>query len=245
MDAPLKSDEKHRGGNRPHGAHTGKQSLSSDRNADQHEQQNDNADNRCFTQYIDPYILFTVNMGGYPEERAVNKIREGVQALPYRQVLYSEVLSHSRHLRKQHVRKQEMDPPAADKKCDTCGKVISNHTGGKANCHTKAVCEVCQLAYGEKNPANHDGGTELRNARAATYTSTGYTGDTYCKGCNTKLSSGTVIPKLSSGAPAPVKPAAPGKTVQSGKTGDAGVALYAGMALLSLTGCAWLRRKGK
>ena len=132
-----------------------------------------------------------------------------------------------------------------DHKCDTCGKVISNHTGGKANCHTKAVCEVCQQAYGEKNPANHDGGTELRNARAATYTSTGYTGDTYCKGCNTKLSSGTVIPKLSSGAPAPVKPAAPGKIVQSGKTGDAGVALYAGMALLSLTGCAWLRRKGK
>ena len=132
-----------------------------------------------------------------------------------------------------------------DHKCDTCGKVISNHTGGKANCHAKAVCEICQLAYGEKNPANHDGGTDLRNARAATYTSTGYTGDTYCKGCNTKLSSGTVIPKLSSGAPAPVKPAAPGKTVQSGKTGDAGVALYAGMALLSLTGCAWLRRKGK
>ena len=132
-----------------------------------------------------------------------------------------------------------------DHKCDTCGKVISNHTGGKANCHAKAMCEVCKAEYGEKNPANHDGGTELRNARAATYTSTGYTGDTYCKGCNTKLSSGTVIPKLSSGAPAPVKPAAPGKTVQSGKTGDAGVALYAGMALLSLTGCAWLRRKGK
>ena len=132
-----------------------------------------------------------------------------------------------------------------DHKCDTCGKVISNHTGGKANCHAKAVCEICQLAYGEKNPANHDGGTELRNAKAATYTSTGYTGDTYCKGCNTKLSSGTVIPKLSGGAPAPGKPAAPGKTVQSGKTGDAGVALYAGMALLSLTGCAWLRRKGK
>ena len=132
-----------------------------------------------------------------------------------------------------------------DHKCDTCGKVISNHTGGKANCHAKAVCEICQLAYGEKNPANHDGGTELRNARAATYTSTGYTGDTYCKGCSAKLSSGTVIPKLSGGAPAPGKPAAPGKTVQSGKTGDAGVALYAGMALLSLTGCAWLRRKGK
>ena len=132
-----------------------------------------------------------------------------------------------------------------DHKCDTCGKVISNHTGGTANCHAKAMCEVCKAEYGEKNPANHDGGTELRNARAATYTSTGYTGDTYCKGYSAKLSSGTVIPKLSGGAPAPGKPAAPGKTVQSGKTGDAGVALYAGMALLSLTGCAWLRRKGK
>ena len=33
------------------------------------------------------------------------------------------------------------------------------------------------------------------------------------------------------------------KTVKSGNTGDAGIALYAGMALLSLTGGAWLRRK--
>ena len=57
-----------------------------------------------------------------------------------------------------------------------------------------------------------------------------------------------VIPKLSGGSTTPskpTKPTAPGKTVQSGKTGDAGVALYAGMTLLSLTGCAWLRRKGK
>ena len=133
-------------------------------------------------------------------------------------------------------------------KCDVCGKVISNHTGGTANCTKKAVCEVCKAEYGELNPANHDGGTELRDKKDATYTSTGYTGDTYCKGCNAKLSTGTVIPKLSGGGTTPskpTKPAAPGKTVQSGKTGDAGVALYAGMAILSLTGCAWLRRKGK
>ena len=35
------------------------------------------------------------------------------------------------------------------------------------------------------------------------------------------------------------------KTVESSKTGDPGVMLYAGMAVLSLTGCAWLRRKEK
>ena len=136
-----------------------------------------------------------------------------------------------------------------DHKCDTCGKTVSHHTGGKANCHAKAVCEVCNAEYGELNPANHDGGTELRDKKDATYTSTGYTGDTYCKGCKAKLRTGTVIPKLSGGGSTtpskPTKPAAPGKTVQSGKTGDAGVALYAGMTLLSLTGCAWLRRKGK
>ena len=45
--------------------------------------------------------------------------------------------------------------------------------------------------------------------------------------------------------PAPKPGTAAATPVQSGKTGDAGVALYAGMALLSLTGCAWLRRKGK
>ena len=37
----------------------------------------------------------------------------------------------------------------------------------------------------------------------------------------------------------------PAASVSSPKTGDAGVALYAGMAILSLTGCAWLRRKEK
>ena len=37
--------------------------------------------------------------------------------------------------------------------------------------------------------------TELRNATVATCAQEGYTGDTYCKDCNTKLTSGNVIPK--------------------------------------------------
>jgi uncharacterized protein YkwD len=38
--------------------------------------------------------------------------------------------------------------------------------------------------------------TEIRNAKAATETSKGYTGDTYCKICNKKLKTGKSIPKL-------------------------------------------------
>ena len=37
--------------------------------------------------------------------------------------------------------------------------------------------------------------TELRNVKAATCAEEGYTGDIYCKDCNTKLSSGEKIAK--------------------------------------------------
>lgn len=37
--------------------------------------------------------------------------------------------------------------------------------------------------------------TEIRNAKSATCTATGYTGDTYCKTCGTKLKTGTTITK--------------------------------------------------
>ena len=169
--------------------------------------------------------------------------------------------------------------------------------------------------WGQLDPKNHDGGTEIKNAKAATCTEKGYTGDTHCKGCGEKLYDGTDIPALghdwdSATCTAPKtckvcnategdaaghklthvaaknpttfvagnieywyctvcgkyfrdaaatqeitkeatvthKESAPiqgNKTVESSKTGDAGVMLYAGMAVLSLTGCAWLRRKEK
>ena len=46
------------------------------------------------------------------------------------------------------------------------------------------------------DPTNHVGGTEIRDARAATETSEGYTGDTYCLGCNKMIEKGQTIPKL-------------------------------------------------
>ena len=80
-------------------------------------------------------------------------------------------------------------------KCSRCDAMDAkiNHTGGKATCTEQAVCEVCHSAYGELDGTNHVGGTRIRNKKTKSCTENGYTGDTYCKGCGKKISSGTVI----------------------------------------------------
>jgi len=82
------------------------------------------------------------------------------------------------------------------KECDTigCGNLIdkAEHTGGEATCTTKAVCSVCKVAYGTVNANNHKN-TEIRDAVAATCNTTGYTGDTWCTDCETKIATGTTI----------------------------------------------------
>lgn len=198
-------------------------------------------------------------------------------------------------------------------RCSKCneGKAHkSNHVFGPGNmylkseatCSSKAVyyknCSSCYYKgtdtyvdqWGQLDPKNHDGGEEVKNAKAATCTEKGYTGDTYCKGCGVKLSDGKEIPvtghdlkhvpasaatsrvngnieywhcegcgkyyadaeaKTEITQASTVIPATgrrptsttPAASVSSPKTGDAGVLLYAGTAILSLTGCAWLRRK--
>lgn len=87
----------------------------------------------------------------------------------------------------------------------TCAK-DSSHTetnacsGGIATCQSSAICAVCNTAYGAKDMTNHTGGTEVRGSVEATTSTEGYTGDTYCKGCNTKLADGKTIPKKDSGS---------------------------------------------
>ncbi len=70
--------------------------------------------------------------------------------------------------------------------------VCNEHTGGEATCKSKAVCEVCGTEYGDIDSTNHVGETEIRDAKEATSTATGYTGDTYCLDCETKIASGEV-----------------------------------------------------
>ena len=195
-------------------------------------------------------------------------------------------------------------------------KLSAAHEGGTATCSEKAVCTLCGHAYGDKDAGNHVGGTEVKNARKASCTEDGYTGDTCCKGCGAKLQSGTVIKAVGhTGGTATCTSAAVcrvcghaygdkdagnhdlkhaaakgagfyaegnieywqcrgcgkyfadakaakeitradtvipamgrsdrGEPVKAPGTGDAGIALYGVTALLSLTGCAWLRRKKK
>ena len=63
------------------------------------------------------------------------------------------------------------------------------------------------------DPTNHVGGTEVRNAKDATYTEGGYTGDICCKSCHAVITQGQVIPKLTP-APTPVIPVTPSKPAQ-------------------------------
>ncbi len=39
--------------------------------------------------------------------------------------------------------------------CTVCGATCT-HTGGTATCKTQAVCEVCEVSYGELDPDNHE-----------------------------------------------------------------------------------------
>ena len=121
--------------------------------------------------------------------------------------------------------KWDSDPAVerdADKhwlRCSNCGEgkaYESNHSFGPGNMYLKSAatcisppvyytsCGTCYYKgtdtyvdqWGQLDPTKHDGGTERKNAKAATCTEKGYTGDTHCKGCGVKLSDGTDTPAL-------------------------------------------------
>ena len=68
--------------------------------------------------------------------------------------------------------------------CFRCGlQGTASCTGGTATCTTKAVCEVCKVEYGEKDPNNH--ALERRAAKAPTCTKPGWNAYEGCtrRGC--------------------------------------------------------------
>lgn len=87
----------------------------------------------------------------------------------------------------------------------TCNRDNSTETadcsGGTATCKAPASCDTCGQPYGSKDKDNHTGGEEVRGYKAPTATEDGYTGDTYCKGCNTKIKDGEAIPKTGGDTP--------------------------------------------
>lgn len=68
-----------------------------------------------------------------------------------------------------------------------------SHSGGTATCVSGKICELCGTEYTERDGKVHVH-TEICGKKAAACTLEGYTGDTFCKDCNTKISSGRVIP---------------------------------------------------
>ena len=122
-------------------------------------------------------------------------------------------------------------------------KLPTEHAGGKADCASGAICEYCGKPYGDKDAANHTGGTEVRNARAATCTADGYTGDTHCKGCGDKLQSGAVIKATGHTGGTEVRNARAATCTGNGYTGDTycktcGDKLQSG-AVITATGHTW------
>lgn len=82
--------------------------------------------------------------------------------------------------------------------------VQHEHSGGVVSCRAKAVCEVCGKEYGEFDSTRHLH-TERRGVKEATQQEYGFTGDLYCKDCDTLLEAGQVIDKLPV-TPQPVEP---------------------------------------
>ena len=101
-----------------------------------------------------------------------------------------------------------------DKVCKVCGEVLEQgkaipklaHSYGEWK-QTKApdctnpgteerICADCQNKEIREIPALGHGETELKNAKDATCTEEGYTGDKVCKVCGEVLEQGKVIPKL-------------------------------------------------
>lgn len=78
------------------------------------------------------------------------------------------------------------------------GNAYEAHSGGTATCAARAVCDVCQQAYGFTDVQNHSGGKIRRNVVEATTWKEGYTGDVCCSGCDYIYEEGKTILMLSS-----------------------------------------------
>ena len=99
--------------------------------------------------------------------------------------------------------------------------VNDGHTGGKATCTERAVCEVCGKAYGEPDPKNH---TNLQHisAKAATKTAEGNIEYWYCEDCGKYFADAAATKEIKQADTVTAKLSGAAKSPQTG--GDSGVA---------------------
>ena len=110
--------------------------------------------------------------------------------------------------------------------------VNDGHTGGKATCTERAVCEVCGKAYGEPDPKNH---TNLQHisAKAATKTAEGNIEYWYCEDCGKYFADAAATKEIKQADTVTAKLSGAAKSPQTG--GDSGV-----VTVLLLSGGAFI-----
>ena len=110
--------------------------------------------------------------------------------------------------------------------------VNDGHTGGKATCTERAVCEVCGKVYGEPDPKNH---TDLQHipAKAATKTAGGNIEYWYCEDCGKYFADAAATKEIKQADTVTAKLSGAAKSPQTG--GDSGV-----VTVLLLSGGAFI-----
>ena len=112
--------------------------------------------------------------------------------------------------------------------------VNDGHTGGKATCTERAVCEVCGKAYGEPDPKNH---TDLQHipAKAATKTTTGNIEYWYCEDCDKYFADAAATKEIKQADTVTAKLSGAAKSPQTGgNSGVVTVLLLSGGAFICL-----------
>lgn len=112
--------------------------------------------------------------------------------------------------------------------------VNDGHTGGKATCTERAVCEVCGKAYGEPDPKNH---TDLQHipAKAATKTTTGNIEYWYCENCGKYFADAAATKEIKQADTVTAKLSGAAKSPQTGgNSGVVTVLLLSGGAFICL-----------
>ena len=124
---------------------------------------------------------------------------------------------------------------ATDKAGNTAEMTVTvndGHTGGRATCTERAVCEVCGKACGEPDPKNH---TNLKHidAKAATKTAEGNIEYWYCEDCGKYFADAAATKEIKQADTVTAKLLGAAKSPQTG--GDSGV-----VTVLLLSGGAFI-----